>query len=412
MDGAYRRRAGDMAGAQGARSTSLSGFAGSTALALCSLLAACSRGPASDGTRTIRIDRSDVPLSRITAQELQRFRRGDRVFEAVFREADGLGPLYIRDSCSACHREDGRGPGRVGKLVHGVKQTASALPFGSTERPYVAAGASQPVVARAAEQRVTYRFPPAVFGRGYLDAVADAEIERLAAAAAARPGPVRGRIHRVAALGAQATLPTRIGRFGLKARLASLDEFTAEAFQGDMGLTSPLLPFELANPEGLHDDRKPGVDVAAETLADASDYVRLLEIPARAAFSAEGRAAFESALCSVCHVPALRTRADYPVSALAGIEAPVYTDFLLHDMGEGLSDGVSDGQAGPREWRTAPLVGLRFSSAYLHDGRAHDLEAAILAHGEDGSEARAAVDQFRALAPAAREQLLAFVAAL
>jgi CxxC motif-containing protein (DUF1111 family) len=179
-----------------------------------------------------------------------------------------------------------------------------------------------------------------------------------------------------------------------------------------MGLTSPLLPSELANPDGLHDDRKPGVDIAADTLASAADYVRLLEIPARASGSDEGRAAFERALCSVCHVPALRTRADYPVSALAGIAAPVYTDFLLHDMGEALSDGVSDGQAGPREWRTAPLLGLRFSSAYLHDGRAHDLEAAILAHGSDGSEARPAVDQFRALTPAARQQLLAFVATL
>jgi CxxC motif-containing protein (DUF1111 family) len=111
-------------------------------------------------------------------------------------------------------------------------------------------------------------------------------------------------------------------------------------------------------------------------------------------------------------VGALQTRADYPVSALADIAAPVFTDFLLHDMGPALADGVVDGDAGSREWRTAPLIGLRFFSAYLHDGRAHSLEEAVLAHGGEGSEGATSVDRFRGLSPADREQLLRFVAAL
>src|SRR5690606_2737517 len=121
--------------------------------------------------------------------------------------------------------------------------------------------------------------------------VDDAEIERLAREAAARSGPIRGRIHRVSyqseanpASVFHAHRPgttNLIGRFGLKARIATLDEFTADALQGDMGLTNPLRPHELPNPDGLTDDQKPGVDLDLESVNFISDYVRLLEIPAR-----------------------------------------------------------------------------------------------------------------------------------
>jgi CxxC motif-containing protein (DUF1111 family) len=247
-----------------------------------------------------------------------------------------------------------------------------------------------------------------------LDAVDDAEIERLERAALSRPGPIRGRIHRIpveaGAAGAPAT--ARIGRFGLKARVPTLEGFTADAFQGDMGLTSPELPNELDNPEAIRDDDKMGIDLGADVLARVSDYVRLLELPARAAADPRGRALFAEVLCAMCHVPTLRTRSDYPVSALAGIEAPIFTDLLLHDMGAGLSDGVRDVQAGPREWRTAPLIGLRFFGAYLHDGRARSIEDAVLSHQSSGSEASTSVERFVRLAPSDRAALLRFVSSL
>jgi CxxC motif-containing protein (DUF1111 family) len=111
-------------------------------------------------------------------------------------------------------------------------------------------------------------------------------------------------------------------------------------------------------------------------------------------------------------VPTLRTRPDYPVAALAGIDAPVYTDLLLHDMGDALADGVADGNATSREWKTAPLIGLRHATGFLHDGRARTILDAVVAHEGPSSEANASIAAFRALAPAAQATLLRFVEGL
>jgi CxxC motif-containing protein (DUF1111 family) len=207
-----------------------------------------------------------------------------------------------------------------------------------------------------------------------------------------------------------------IGRFGLKARVATLDDFTADAFQGDMGITSPLRPVEFRNPDGLTDDEKPGVDVDYRSVNLRATYIRLLAIPARKT-SAAGKALFAASDCAACHVPSLATRPDYPIAELAGIDAEVYSDLLLHRMGSELADGLPshpsvDGEADSFEWRTAPLLGLRFNRTFLHDGRASSIEEAVLMHRGEGSEANAAVDQFEALSDADRQNLLEFVAAL
>jgi CxxC motif-containing protein (DUF1111 family) len=278
------------------------------------LLAACS--PRAATGRVVKVDRSDLPLERADADELRRFADGDNLFEATLREADGLGPVYIRASCTACHRADGRGPGQVGKMavveVDGLTTAPdqSSLRYGNSERPYATKG-SRSAVQRPEHDdhvRVTYRFPPAVFGRGYLEAVEDAEIEKLERIARARTNGIRGRIHRVSAhaTGLHHGVPpaadgvlgaaTAIGRFGLKARLATLEEFTADAFQNDMGITSPQRPDELPNPGGELEDDKPGVDVGADVVTAVSDYVRLLEIPAREPAEARGQTLFERAL--------------------------------------------------------------------------------------------------------------------
>src|SRR6185369_3270804 len=127
-----------------------------------------------------------------------------------------------------------------------------------------------------------------------------------------------------------------------------------------MGITSPLRAHEPPNPDGLDDDDKPGLDVESSTVDSIADYLQLVEIPARRDRSTVGAYLFERTLCATCHVPTMKTRDDYPIRALAGIRAPVYTDLLVHDMGTALADGVVDGHAGSREWRTAPLMGLRF----------------------------------------------------
>lgn len=367
----------------------------------------------------------DVPLDGLSAADVVRFHEGDAVFGRPFRAVDGLGPLFIRSSCAACHEEAGRGPGLVQKMaiVEGDAITASpdqsALAYGPTIREGLTAGATHAITPPAgANVRVTIRLGPPSIGRGYIEAIADSEIERVAAEQAVRADGIHGRVHRVVfasvpnpntTFGTYAQGQTVIGRFGMKARVATLDDFTADAFQGDMGLTTPMRPSELANPDGLDDDDRPGVDLTLAHVDAIAFYLRRIAIPRRVGLTDEGGALFEQARCSACHVPSLRTRADYPIAQLADIEAPVFTDLLLHDMGDSLADSVTDGTAGGRMWKTAPLVGLRFYRTYMHDGRAATVADAILAHDGEG---KAAADAFRALDDTDRTALTAYVEAL
>ncbi|MFO0555811.1 MAG: di-heme oxidoredictase family protein [Polyangiaceae bacterium] len=367
-----------------------------------------------------------MPLATLDQRQAELFTQGDSDFELPHRDGDGLGPLYIRTSCSACHREDLRGPGLVQKMVlveaDGVTPLAdqSLLAFGHTVRPHVAAGAANPILPPADEPtlKLTTRLGPAVLGRGYMEAIRDDEIERVAAEQAERSDAIHGRVNHVV-FASQANPDTAfhthqsgdlvIGRFGLKARVATLDDFTADAFQGDMGLTTPLRPTELANPDGLTDDETVGVDVPIESVEAISMYLRALDIPTRADSGGAGPALFDEVRCAACHVPSMRTRADYPIAELADIDAPIFSDMLLHDLGDELADGMVEGEADSRSWRTAPLIGLRFMRTYMHDGRAKSLEEAILAHGGEATES---VSLFEALAPGDRAALLEYVGSL
>jgi len=373
----------------------------------------------------------DLPLSGATIEQQRAFRSGDSLFEQLFDEADGLGPVYVRSSCTACHLRGGRGPAETQRMAIVSSATGApveSLPFGALVRPLVTAGAVTPVLPPdgglppGEALLVTTRLPAPLFGRAYLEAILDSEIERVAGEQSVRSDGIHGRVNRVSFHSTGSVDPSfpvhvagesgLIGRFGVKARMATLDEVAADALQGDMGLTSALRPTELPNPGGLTDDLSPGVDVPDENLAALVGYTRLLDIPARASPDPRGAALFDSVGCAVCHVPTLRTRLDWPTSQLAGIDAPVFTDLLLHDMGEGLADGQLEEGAGPRDFRTAPLIGLSFLPAYLHDGRARTLREAILGHGSPGSEAAETVQRFEGLSAADQEKLLAFVAGL
>jgi CxxC motif-containing protein (DUF1111 family) len=371
-----------------------------------------------------KVDAFDVPIEGATDAERELFAAGDRLFELSLRDADGLGPLYTRTSCGGCHASGVRGPGSVQKMVvvagDGVTPDPdqSALPWGHTVHPLVAGGGKTPIVPpNDPRVKVTTRVGPPILGRGYIEAIGDSEILRVAAEQAQRGDAIRGRPNHVV-YASETTADARfhrhvkgdvvIGRFGLKARVATLDDFTADALQGDMGITSPLRPTELANPDALTDDAKPGVDVTTESVHLRAMYVRLTAIPARAE-SPKGRALFAQVKCAACHVPSMKTRADYPIAALAGIDAPIYSDLLLHDMGDALADGIVDGEAGARDWRTAPLIGLRFAKTFLHDSRATTIEQAILLHG---GEAKGSVDLFEALDPSDKDALLLFVGSL
>jgi CxxC motif-containing protein (DUF1111 family) len=326
----------------------------------------------------------------------------------------------------------------VGSDVITPTADQSLLPFGNTQHPKVVAEtrARTPIGlpfegtknlggdAGMVSVRVTKLLGPPLFGRGYLEAIADSEIERMEAQQAARADGIRGRVNRVVFVSQPNPNPTFdshkpgdmvIGRFGLKARIATLDEFSADALQADMGVTSPMRPMEFANPDGVTDDVKPGVDVTADQMNARAQFIRLLAIPTRSPKAANGRAWFDNCGCQICHTASLHTRPDYPLKQLADIDVAVYTDMLLHDMGDNLADSITrnnEGMAGPRDWRTAPLVGVQYSKTFLHDGRATTVRDAILMHGGPKSEGEAAAQCFGALAPQFQQQILDFVESL
>jgi CxxC motif-containing protein (DUF1111 family) len=73
---------------------------------------------------------------------------------------------------------------------------------------------------------------------------------------------------------------------------------------------------------------------------------------------------------------------------------------------------MTEGEATSRDYRTAPLIGLRFDEVLLHDGRAHSIDEAIRMHDGSGSEAAQSVALYRALSTDDRDALLEFVGAL
>ncbi|HXQ77421.1 MAG TPA: di-heme oxidoredictase family protein, partial [Gemmatimonadaceae bacterium] len=136
-----------------------------------------------------------------------------------------------------------------------------------------------------------------------------------------------------------------------------------------------------------------------------------LDTPGGAPSIAAGKNLFTSTGCAFCHTPTLAT-GQAKMTALANQAVNLYSDLLLHDMGVGLSDGVSQGEAGPREFRTAPLWGLGQRIFFLHDGRAADLITAIRAHQSLGSEANVVVSRFGNLTETQKQNLLNFLRSL
>ncbi len=162
-------------------------------------------------------------------------------------------------------------------------------------------------------------------------------------------------------------------------------------------------------------DAVPDPELPAADVRSVLAYLRMLAPPApgeETESRREGRQLFTSIGCASCHVPEF-TAGPSPIPAIEGRTVTLYSDLLLHDMGDALADNRPDGQANGREWRTAPLWGLRTMRDFLdgdafllHDGRARSIEEAIRLHG---GEARASREAFEALDATSRSALLDFV---
>jgi CxxC motif-containing protein (DUF1111 family) len=342
------------------------------------------------------------PIGGLSASEEATFEEGDEIFETPFDQDNGLGPLFNATSCAECHEE---GPnGGSGDQI----ETHVANPIGGKCDELEAHGgaviqdhttdylkaysglAQEPVPAQALV--VAKRTTPMVFGLGFFEAIPDFEILAFADPNDRNKDGVSGRPHILS--------DGRLGRFGRKATGANLLEFNAGAFQNEMGVTNPLGMIEpqlTGWPYSSTIDPTPEPELSAQDLADVTDYLRMLARPAPGRFTreaAEGAVYFLSSGCASCHIPRMITGFSRIRALSFKVVAP-YSDFLLHDMGPGLAD-ICRGDASPSEFRTESLMGLRFRSRFLHDGRAATLEQAISEHGGEASRARSAFLRLRA----------------
>ena len=268
-----------------------------------------------------------------------------------------------------------------------------------------------------ADLRSGLRLAPALVGLGLLEAVPEETI--LALAARAPVDGIRGKANRV---WDESRGRTVLGRFGLKANHGSIREQVAIAFFNDIGLSTPVYPDQNCPPasDTCSVQMVAGRPEITVLRLDATElYIRALAVPARRnlddAQVRRGEALFAQARCAVCHVPELHTGPFPAMPQLAHQTIRPYTDLLLHDMGEGLSDGRPDFLAGGSEWRTPPLWGIGLArtvngaDGFLHDGRARDFAEAILWHGGEGSVSR---DAFARMSRPERDALMAFLQSL
>lgn len=365
----------------------------------------------------------DGPLPGLTLEELAAFVRGDEEFGRAFSPAEGLGPIFNNVSCASCHSGDGRGRVENALTRFSLGNTLAGQLGGPQLQDKAIPGAVAEVLPSGVE--VSVRLPPPVFGVGLIEAIPDATILALADPTDSDGDGISGRPNWVnpAAFVPVAEpgggLSPQLGRFSRKAQVSSLLQQTVEAYHQDIGITSDFLPVENVNPlAGTPTDAADHVDdpeVSQSTVRAVVHYIRTLAPPAPGADTPErmrGRDLFVALRCSTCHVPQLVTGPN-PIAALAHQPVTLYSDLLLHDMGDALADNRPDQSASGREWRTAPLWGLRLMRDFLngdafllHDGRARTIEEAILFHGGEAQEASAG---FASLDPTDRAALLDFV---
>ena len=180
-------------------------------------------------------------------------------------------------------------------------------------------------------------------------------------------------------------------------RWPNLRQQNAGAYNGDMGITTSVFPDENCIGQVQAIPAHP-VEVDDKTLDAVVHYTRTLAVPARRNTTNDavkrGKQIFIQANCTGCHTPTLVTGTMSEVPEVSNQTIHPYTDLLLHDMGDGLSDGRPDYLATGNEWRTTPLWGIGLTelvnghSNFLHDGRARNYVEAIMWHGGEATNAR------------------------
>lgn len=383
---------------------------------------------------------------------------------------DGLGPHFNARSCSSCHFKDGRG--RPPEF-HGEAPTGLLLRLGINERDINGARLAEPSyglqfqdhaiegVPKEGDLKILYEELAGEYPDGTPFSLRKPVIrfENLAYGDMDPEVVVSARVaNQMIGLGLLEAIPEEnlllradpndrdndgisgrpnwvwdvqnnrmsVGRFGWKAEQPSVLQQVAAAFSGDIGITTDLLrEADCAASQTACLNAKSGSNTEGEAEISADDLLKVvlysssLAVPAARDYLdetvGEGRRLFRSVGCTGCHVEYQETGLHMSIAALSHQNIHPYTDLLLHDMGEGLADNLRDFQATGSEWRTPPLWGIGLfetvnkHSYYLHDGRARNLEEAILWHG---GEAETSKQAFMNLTKSEREALLTFLKSL
>ncbi len=388
-------------------------------------------------------------------------------------EGKGLGPTFNGNSCARCHAQPavgGSSPG-LNSPQHPIQNpqivlatldgAANSIPEfitangpirearfiknpngtndGGVHGLYTITGRSdavgcnlaQPDFATAiANNNIIFRIPTPVFGLGLVEATPDSTLQaNLTATQSARAAlRIGGSFNTTGNDGT-------ITRFGWKAQNKSLLIFAGEAYNVEQGVSNELFPNErgavtgcvfnnsaedptnLINGNSASPNFGSTVGTAAEMSSDVLNFAGFARMSAPptpappAASTLRGASLFNSIGCALCHSPALTTGPSV-YTGMTKVTYNPYSDFALHHMGAGLSDGIHQGDAGPDEFRTAPLWGLGQRLFFLHDGRTGDLIQAIHAHNSSGSEANLVIKKFSSLHSSQVQDLLNFLRSL
>ena len=419
------------------------------------------------------------PLSTLSADELAFFQDGlsrftaiDSVGGTIAGETDsGLGPAYNSNSCGSCHSQPATGgtspstnPQIAAATANGATNSIpdfisasgpvreARFPFhlnsngtlsqtadggvhdlfaitGRTDAP--GCNMAQPDFAQMEKLgNLIFRVPTPLFGAGLIENIPEATLYANLAANAA--------LKQSLGISGHPNLSGNDGtitRFGWKAQNKSVEMFAGEAYNVEMGVTNELFPDErmlppsscLFNPTPEDTTNFPasGAAIVSDVVA-FSNFMRFLAPPAPSTQGipgdpspqsiANGQSLFTQVHCNLCHTPSLQTGTSAFASGLNNQNAALFSDLLVHHMGSGLADNVSQGTASPDEFRTAPLWGLGQRLFFLHDGRATSsnggLLTAIQDHAGSGSEANAVINLFQQLNSQQQQDLLNYLRSL
>jgi len=412
------------------------------------------------------------PIAGLTANEIRFFELGLEDFNEAEDVADGLGPRMNLDGCGGCHSQPaigGSSPAVNPQVAFANAATPSQLPAvaafiradgpiretrlvkkpdgtpdGGVTNTFTITGrdgaagcnlAQHDFAREIANRNIIFRIPSPVFGAGLIEQIQDATILANMAADSndKRDLGIRGRPNILVSGRTISGAENRNGndgtitRFGWKAQNVSLLLFSGEAYNVEMGITSELFQNERDQtpscqfatvPNDTQNFDAPDALTGTTAIQNFANFQRFLAPPTPSTNTpggsdsiGRGRTQFSNVGCALCHTPTLRT-GNATVVALRNRNANLFSDLLVHDMGDGLADGISQGQAGPREFRTAPLWGLGKRVFFLHDGRTSDLEVAIQQHRSNGSEANGVINRFNNLSESRKQDILNFLRSL